>query len=75
MPTPDFIYAGTTREYERYVTHVRPDRRAVPALVSVEQLAGVTAPKVLPIGEFYDRGDYDTVAAAVAKLKGEWVVP
>lgn len=74
MPIPDFIYAGTPEEYDRYITH-RPERRGVPMLATVEQLQFRPGAKVLPLGEFTDRGDYDAVCEAMVRTKGEWLVP
>jgi hypothetical protein len=74
MPVPDFIYAGTPAEYDRYLTH-RPERRGVPMLVTVDQLKGKPGAKVLPIGEFVERGDYDAVCDALVAIRGEWLVP
>lgn len=74
MPVPDFIYAGTPQEYERYLQH-RPERRGVPMLTGPEPLQFKKGAKVLPIGEFTDRWDYDAVCLAIVQTKGEWLVP
>lgn len=75
MPIPDFIYAGTPQEYARYTGEVRPDRRGVPALLTVDQLKQKPGAKVLTYGEFTERGDYDDMCDAIIAIGGEWLAP
>jgi hypothetical protein len=71
---PDAIYAGTKREYDRYLRHRGWQAVEVPQINSVDDLKLFAKPRVLALGSYEERDDFEAVASALHQKGGEWAV-